>query len=372
MTSREFLHKLILIFLLIPFFNTVYSSLGRLGNTAIFNSASNKYEVNMTIVNELNEGGGAKDIEIVGDIAYVLSDSGLNIYNVADPENASELGHYYSDGYLGHSIAVYNGFVFAAADDRGLKIINVTTPSHPTLANTYTSTRPAAIYIQNNLLVIANWENDFEVYNISNVPLITELNRFIGDGFYYVYAKNELSFAFANNGTLLIVDINNLEKIGQINDYESSCIAVDENFWYIGGSNGIKVFNSTKKSEPMLMSHLPEIETSYITNLAIFDGFLYASDFHQGFRLFEISDSISLMEIGRNSVGGSPLGFQVVGEIAYVASQIRGIEIIKIQINEIGTDSSSIDEETYFGTEFFLLSIIILGFCSRRRINRKK
>jgi hypothetical protein len=70
------------------------------------------------------------------------------------------------------------------------------------------------------------------------------------------------------------------------------------------------VFNVTKLSDPVVVSHFTETEASFITNLAVFEGFLYASDFHQGFRIFEISDSIYLSEIGNNEVGGSPLGFQ--------------------------------------------------------------
>jgi hypothetical protein len=368
MRLNTLLNKMSIVVLLIAIFNSVlFTSVTQVVPVMNDNSLPLSSKVKMTIVDELNEGGGAKDVQIVGDIAYVLSDYGLNIYNVANPKRGLELGHYYSDGYLGHSIALYNDYVFAAADDKGLIIINVTEPSNPIYANTYFNTRPAAIYIQNNLLFVANWGNDFEIYDITNVPLITELIRFEGDGYSYAYANNDLSFGFANNGSLLILDIKNpekIEKIGQIDDEEISCITIDENFWYTGGSNGVKVFNSTKLSEPVLVNHFAEIEASMITNLAILDGFLYVSDYHLGFRIFNISDSINLTEIGRNEVGGSPLGFQVEGEIAYVASQNRGVQIIKIQIN--GNESMS------FGTEFILLSIIILGLFSKRINHRRK
>ncbi|MFW9902797.1 MAG: LVIVD repeat-containing protein [Candidatus Thorarchaeota archaeon] len=349
------------------------------------------YEVNMTLINELNEGGGAKDIEIVGNIGYVLSNLGLNVYNVSDPTNALELGHYYSDGYLGHSIAVYNNYVFTAADDRGLKIINITDPSNPELANTYTSTRPAAVYIQNNLLFLANWEHDFEIYNISDTPLITELITFKGEGYHYVYATDDLGFGFANNGSLVTVDISNpenIELIGKIDDEEILCIAIDGNFWYTGGPTGIKVFNSTNLSKPVLVSHVTETETTSISNMVILDDFLYASDFHLGFRIFDISDSITPSEIGRNDVGGSPLGFQVVGDIGYVASQVRGIEIIQIQIEEVANTTSSIkritsssesmisvstssnNKKAYFEMKFVLLGILFVTLYFKRSSKR--
>ena len=123
------------------------------------------------------------------------------------------------------------------------------------------------------------------------------------------------------------------------------------------------MFNSSILSEPVLVNHFAETEDSLITNLVVLDGILYASDYHLGFRIFNISDT-NLAEIGRNEVGGSPLGFQVDGEIAYVASQESGIQIVKIQFKDV--------EGTGFGIEFILLSICILGFCSRRRDHRKK
>ncbi|MFW9856637.1 MAG: LVIVD repeat-containing protein [Candidatus Thorarchaeota archaeon] len=361
MRSKLVLSALSISVLLIAIPNSIYFTSAKPAVTP------SKYNVKLTIIDELNEGRGAKDIEIVEDIAYVLSDSGLNIYNVADPRNAYELGHYYVDGYLGHSIAVYNDYVLAAADDKGLIIINVTEPSNPRLANAYTNTRPGGIFIHNDLLFLANWINDFEIYDITNVPLLSELIRFKGNGFNHAYAYNDLSIGFANNGSLLILNINNrenIEAVGQIDDEEISCIAIYRDCWYTGGSNGIKVFNSTQPSNPVLVKHFTETESSFITNLAVLDGFLYASDFELGFRIFEISDSYNLSEIGRHEVGGAPLGFQVEGEIAYVASQRKGIEIVEIQITET--------MGTYYGTEVILPSLFILGLFAGRRMGRRK
>ena len=323
------------------------------------------YNVTFTLIDELNVGGASKDIEIIGNIAYVLSNSGLNLYNVTDIEKVLELGHYYSDGYLGHSIAIYNNYVFTAADDLGLKIINVIDPTNPQLVDTITSTRPAAIYIKGNLLFVANWEHDFEIYDISSVPTITEVKRFEGTGFYYAYASEELAFAFANNGSLVILDIidqEHIEKISTIDDKEISCIAIEGNYWYAGGSNGIKIFNSTNLSEPTFISHINNTEQSHITNLAIQEGFLYASDYYQGFRIFKILDDFLLEEIGIHEAGGSPLGFYIKGDISFVASQIRGIQIIGIKIIEL-----DIEKTPFFEIEIILSGILALGLYSYKK-----
>ena len=196
--------------------------------------------------------------------------------------------------------------------------------------------------------------------------MIAELIRFEGNGFSYTHASTDLSFGFANNGSLLVLDINdpeNIEKIVQIDDDEISSIAIDGNFWYTGGSNGIKTFNSSILSEPVLMNHFAETEDSFITNLVVLDGLLYASDYHQGFRIFNISDS-NLTEIGRNEVGGSPLGFQVDDEIVYVASQESGIQIVKIQFKDV--------EGTAFGIEVIFSSVIILGLLKSRKNKQGK
>jgi len=273
----------------------------------------------------------------------------------------------YADGYLGHSLGVYNNYVFAAADNQGLIIIDVNDPSNPSLANTITSTRPTAVYIHNNLLFLANWVNDFEIYNLSTSPVITEVARFGGEGFSYTYAKDDLVFAFANNGSLLILDISNPEQIeimSQIDDDELTCIAIDGNIWYTGGPNGIKVFNSSIQTDPILISHFTETEESFFTNLMVLDNKLYASDFNLGFRIFNVSTPFQISEIGRNDAGGAPLGFQVDGNIAYVASQTRGIQIIKIQFSDA--------ESTFLGLEFILLPFFLLTIFSRERRIRNK
>ncbi|MFX1588635.1 MAG: LVIVD repeat-containing protein [Promethearchaeota archaeon] len=321
------------------------------------------YEVNMTIINELNSAGGAKDIEVKEDIAYVLSNVGLEIYDVSDPMIELELGNLHSDGYLGHSLAVYNNFVFAAAFDKGLKIINVTDSSNPTLAATYSNTHPSALFIHEELLFISNWEHDFEIYNISDAPTIKEVTRFDGNGFYYTYADDNHAFAFANNGTLLIVDISNsdsIQKTGQIDNDKLSCITTKGDIWYIGGSDGIMMYNTSNPSEPELLSQYIETETSSMTNLAIIDDIVYASDYHLGFRIFEVMDSKMISEIGCNTVGGAPLGFFVLGDYAYVASQNEGIQIVKVQISE------RTNKETPLEIGFCLFSLIVIIIFSKK------
>ena len=363
------LRKSIIVTFLIIILNLILLTSGKHVSSVMSNDpqASDEYEVKLTLINELDKGGGAKDIEIVENIAYVLSNSGLDVYNIVDPKNANRLVYYYADGYIGHSIAVYNNYVFAAADNQGLIIIDVNDPSNPSLMNTITSTRPAAVFIHNNLLFVANWVNDFEIYNLSTAPIITEMARFAGEGFYYTYTKDDLSFAFANNGSLLILDISNpeyIEMISQIDDEELTCVAIDGNLWYIGGSNGIKVFNGSQPSNPVLLHHFTETEESSFTNLMISDTILYTSDFNLGFRIFNVSNPVNFPEIGRNDAGGSPLGFTVDGNIAYVASQIRGIQIVKIQLSDT--------ESTFFGSEFILLAILVTSIFSRKWSKRKK
>ena len=164
--------------------------------------------------------------------------------------------------------------------------------------------------------------------------------------------------------TVDISDPDEISKIGWIDDEEISCIATGGDYWYAGGSGGIKVFDSRILSNPVLINHFPETEPSHITNLAIQGGFLYASDYHLGFRIFNISNSINLTEIGRNEVGGAPLGFFVEGDFAYVASQNEGVKIVKIQLKG--------EKSTFFRLESVFLSLFILNLVSRRFKNVKQ
>ncbi|MCY3412612.1 MAG: hypothetical protein INQ03_13320 [Candidatus Heimdallarchaeota archaeon] len=325
-------------------------------------------KVEITILNTLDDGGGAKDIEIRGNTAYVLSDSGLDIYNVSDPKTAEIMGHYYTDGYLGHSIAVYNNYVFTAADDQGLKIIDVHDPTTPILQTTITSTRPAAVYIIRNYLLVSNWEHDLEIYDLGNMPSIDEISRIQGKGFSYVTASEDLVFAFANNGTMIVISIDDESNFGLIMDIVTdellSCMATSNNVWYIGGSKAFYVYDANNLNEVTLENSYSDTE-SFFTNMLIQDDFLYVSDFGIGFRIYELSDPLKPIEIAQNSVGGAPLGFTVVGDLAYVASQAEGIKIIKLSFSELESSNSN---DTVTSNE--LLITLIFVSLSRKKTRK--
>ena len=135
------------------------------------------------------------------------------------------------------------------------------------------------------------------------------------------------------------------------------------------------MFDGSDPSSPVLMSHYSEADPSYITNLAVSNRILYASDFELGFRIFGITDSYSLVEIGRGLIGRVLLGFQVVDDLAYVASQPRGIQITRIQMNNeftAATTTTTTAEETPLGIEIVFLGILVSSIYAKEKRNRKK
>ena len=77
------------------------------------------------------EDGGARDVEIVGALAYVASgDSGLRIIDVSNPESPVELGAWDTSGEAS-GIGVVGTLVYVADGAYGLLIIDVSNPSTP-------------------------------------------------------------------------------------------------------------------------------------------------------------------------------------------------------------------------------------------------
>jgi hypothetical protein len=72
---------------------------------------------------KLQYGWGLESIEVIGNYAYLSSlDHGLEVINVSDPSNPRRSGG--NSAFRGHDVTVHGEFVYIAAGDDGLIIVN--------------------------------------------------------------------------------------------------------------------------------------------------------------------------------------------------------------------------------------------------------
>jgi hypothetical protein len=73
---------------------------------------------------------------VVGNLAYLASGNRVPIINVSNPISPSQVGYYPNSG-IARGIFVAGNYAYVADNATGLKVINVSNPAAPTLANSF-------------------------------------------------------------------------------------------------------------------------------------------------------------------------------------------------------------------------------------------
>lgn len=112
--------------------------------------------------------GNAYDVEVVGDIAYVLDEQqGLYLLDVSDPANVTEVSHLFVGG-VDRDLQVQGDRVYIAGGGAGLVIVDASDPAAPTVLS-YTDTYGTAVRlgVDGDMVAVAAW-NDTRIYDVSD------------------------------------------------------------------------------------------------------------------------------------------------------------------------------------------------------------
>jgi hypothetical protein len=210
---------------------------------------------------------------------------------------------------------VDNNIAYVIADTLGLYTVDVTDPSQPNqlgfdISRISNGLRtPRGIALNGQYAYIADINNGFSVYDISNPSELKELSRVekpqgmtdVAVSGNYAYVSMQEHEKRENRG-MLVYDVSNPSQPNQVGfvntDHSSWAIAVQGNYAYI----------------PELIEL---VETGQPSNLLIFD----------------ISNPASPLEAGKaDTTVNAPIAMciEVVGKYAYVGDQTNGLRIFDI------------------------------------------
>ncbi len=124
-------------------------------------------------------GGRIRDIDVVGDTAYIAQGSVLRILNIADPANIVDLSSFYVTAASG--VRVRDGYAYVAAEyPQRFCVVNVSNPLQPTLAWNFSSTvqcspvspdcHPEQVLLYGNIAYVrgASGSRRFEAWDITD------------------------------------------------------------------------------------------------------------------------------------------------------------------------------------------------------------
>ena len=251
---------------------------------------------------------GAYNVVISGNYAYVAATStGLQIIDISTPSSPTLTGTYNTSGSA-YDVAISGNYAYVADYTSGLKIIDISTPSAPTLTGSFPTTSARGIAISGNYAYVADYGSGLKVINISN-PSSPSLAA--------TYTSSDSS------------------------SY-SYDVAISGNYAYVADYYaGLHIINISTPSLPTLTGTYNT--SGYAWGVAISGTSAYVADGFAGLQIIDISTPSSPTLTGTYNTSGSAYDVAISGNYAYVADSSSG----GLHIIDISTPSAPTLTDTY-------------------------
>jgi hypothetical protein len=320
----------------------------------------------------------ARRLDLVGDYVYLAQDfQGMTVYNISDPYNVTYAGRYNAyESVL--DVRVINSTAYITLRDTTMMVVDVSTPSSPSLLGWHDSNMPYptwpgidvsgnyAFVADSSLLRIIDVSNPSEpefisYYNVYGPPLDVEVsgdNAYVanrsgvkildisgpGDpveiGYHWTLDKcldvdiqdTILCAADAFNGYhfLNVADpANPVEFLHYDTPGFVFCATFDENYIYIGDGDSMIVYDITDVTTPVQIASMYMPGTT--RDIEVSGQYAYVADYEAGVHIFDVSDPDECARVTDFFAGGYPLGLDVVGDYLYVVvSIVYGVRDLQI------------------------------------------
>jgi hypothetical protein len=205
---------------------------------------------------------GASDIQMVGNLAYVVSSSsGLHIVDLTDPANPQEIGRatWYDWGFLSGGVYVIGNRAYVATTC-GCCAFDISDPTHP--------------------IEIARWWED----------------RSLSD----IFVLDTIAIIQQSDNAPVIADISNLGNVQQIGDFGNRWL------WPVGMAgqylcmtscwhNGLHIFDISNPSQPVEVAQIDT--TTPCCGGVIAGDYIYFGTLDAGVRIIDISNPLQPVEV---------------------------------------------------------------------------
>jgi len=271
-------------------------------------------------LDSLETDDGARRVAGYGGRIYVL------LYNdsllVVNPATLGVESVYHFAGDDTYELHAYGDYLFVAASDSTVYILNVSDPTSPLLVGAADfPTWIENVQVRGNYAYLADWDWGLVVVDISDIsqPRIVSSLRLAWaldvaitpDGYAYVSDVNE---------GVAIIDVSDPEHPRYVRHYTTpgqvDDLLLDGDVLYVDESSmGVMVLDVSDRENPSLLA----TATASVREFFKRDTLLFVAD-AGGLRVFNVSDPATISEVGYYS--GAPYSSDVVvaGDYAYLAN----------------------------------------------------
>lgn len=245
------------------------------------------------------------DVTIAGDTAYIADDSaGMRIVSIADPAQPVEVGFYsvpmvaqenspspiVYDDVAG--VAVANGYAYVAEYDHGLRVVDISDPTHPQEVGFYDTPGEAhGVALAGEYAHVADFEQGVRVVNIADPTRPVEVSAYDTPG-------------------------------------AAQYVAIAGDYAFVAdGAAGLQVVNISDPTRPALAGSFAT--QGYTQSVAILGTLAYVADGSAGVWVLDIGDPVHPVMAGFFDTPGYAWHVAVAGEYVYVADANQGVIILR-------------------------------------------
>jgi hypothetical protein len=284
-----------------------------------------------------------RGLAVAGDTLWFAADSGLWVFDTAEPTDPELLGDYDTNGYL-HDMVIADNHAFLTQGRVGLQVLNLSNPENPVRVGGFqTSGYPGGVAVQGRYAYIVDYSTKashgqdklrLQVLDIgipSTPELVGGCDLIAGEGWERVAVSGNYAYVSGSAG-LQIVDISKPTQPLRVGEYGSGwCVdnvAVSETHAYLvenlydpasGRSNRrLAILDISQPTNVQRVGGLVVPEYSY--RLSISGHHAYLTTGPEGLVVVDVSDPANPREASTLSIKGWALDVAVVEQHIVVGS----------------------------------------------------
>jgi parallel beta-helix repeat protein len=293
-------------------------------------------------------GGPTQGVAVQGSYAYVGVGLRLVVLDVSNPFSLQEVGATTPFPYFVEDVAVSGNLAYVAAGGAGLRIVDVSNPSHPTEIGAWDSRGYAeGVAVAGNVAFLADGPYGLRLVDVSNPAQPNEIGfAFEMNYAFKVAVDGQYAYIAAAGAGLLIADVSDPRHPVEVGTYDTPGyaygVAVSGNTVYIAdGWEGLKIVDVTDPKHPVQIGSYKT--PGWAFGVTVSGTLAYVADAFKGLRVVDVSDPAHPAEVGAYEPRGDFRSAVVAGPLIYIADRSWGLRIVNgsnpaqpVQLNSYG------------------------------------
>ena len=274
-------------------------------------------------------GNQFQDIDIGGDYVYLAAgENGLKVIDVYEPRNPEEVGTYPMESANG--LIIRDEFVFVADGSRGLKVIEITNPRKPEQVGSRKTSDARDVVLRDNIAFVADGDFGVKVMDIANPRNPERLQSLnlgnvesitLDDRYAYLIGSTQLS-------VLDISDPENPTELGICDLPGGGRADIRDGYAFVtAGKEGVKIVDVIDPKRPRVVGTIP---ASDARGLTFHEDLMFLADGSEGLRLLDVADIDNPVSFDSYEESGATL-VAVKGDYAFLVGS-DGLKVVQIMI----------------------------------------